>query len=103
MIGQDYRTTRCSIKTREPQKKSILERAHQTMSNILHTFQSTNNQELEQDDPWIRILSAVIFAMQLTVHTTTQAALMQLVFGRDAIMNSTFNADWYLIKQHKQN
>ena len=28
---------------------------------------------------------------------------MQLVFGCDAIMNSTFDANWHLIKQRKQN
>ena len=28
---------------------------------------------------------------------------MQLVWGRDAIMNSMFDANWHLIKQRKQN
>ena len=32
-----------------------------------------------------------------------QATPMQLVFGRDAIMNLTFDANWQLIKQRKQN
>ena len=40
--------------------------------------------------------------MRSTVHTTLQATSMQLVFGRDAIMNLTFNANWQLIKQRKQ-
>ena len=40
--------------------------------------------------------------MQSTVHTTTQATPMQLVFRRDAIMNVTFYANWNLIKQPKQ-
>ena len=54
------------------------------------------------DDLWIRILPAVIFAMQSTVHTTTQATPMQLVFGCDVIMNLTFNANWHLIKMKKE-
>ena len=58
---------------------------------------------MEQDDPWSRILSAVIFTMQSTVHTTTQATPMQLVFGRDAIMSLTFDANWHLIKQRRHN
>ena len=41
--------------------------------------------------------------MQSMVHTTTQATLMQLLFGRDAIMNLTFDANWHLIEQCKQN
>ena len=76
-----------------------MERAHQTIGNILRTFQ-LNNHELK--DAWDGILSAVIFAMRSTVHTTLQATPMQLVFGRDAIMNLTFNANWQLIKQRKQ-
>ena len=61
-----------------------------------------NNHKLEQDAPWSRILSAVIFAMQSTVHSTTQATPTQLVSGRDAIMNLTFSANWHLIKQRKK-
>ena len=102
MIEQDYGITRRPITTRNPQANSILERSHQTIGNILCTFQ-VNNHELEQDDPWSEILSAVIFAMRSTVHTTTQATPMQLVFGRDAIMNLTFDANWHIIKQRKQN
>ena len=40
--------------------------------------------------------------MQSAVHTTTQATPMQLVFRHDAIMNLTFDANWHLIKQRKQ-
>ena len=40
--------------------------------------------------------------MRSTVHTTMQATPMQLVFGRNAIMNLTFNANWQLFKQRKQ-
>ena len=36
------------------------------------------------------------------MHTTLQATPAQLVFGRDAIMNIKFEADWNLIKQRKQ-
>ena len=34
---------------------------------------------------------------------TTQATPMQLVFGRDAIINTKFIADWDYIRQRKQN
>ena len=101
MIEKDYRITRWPITTRNPQANSILERAHHPISNILRTFQ-VNNSELDLDDPWGGTLLALIFAMQSTVHTTTQVTPMQLVFGRDAIMNLTFDANWHLIKMHKQ-
>ena len=102
MIEQDYGITRRPITTQNPQANSILERAHQTIGNILRTFH-INNHELEQDDPCSRILSTVIFTMRSTVPTTTQATLMQLVFGRDAITNLMFDANWHLIKQGKHN
>ena len=97
IILKDYGITRCPITTRNPQANSILERAHHTIRNILRMFQ-VNNHELDQNDPWSRILSAVIFAMRSTVHTTTQATPIQLVFGCDAIMNLTFDANWHLNK-----
>ena len=100
MIEKGYRITHRPITTRNPQANSILEPAHQTISIILHTFQ-VNNSELDLDDPWSRILSVVSFAMRSTVQTTTQATPMQLVFGREAIMNLTFNANWHLIKMQK--
>ena len=102
MIEKDYGITRRPITTWNPQANSILERAHQTISNILRTYQ-VNNTKLDLDDPWSGILSAVIFAMRSTVHTTMQATPMQLVFGRDAIMNLMFDANWHLIKLRKQN
>jgi len=36
------------------------------------------------------------------VHTTARATPTQLVFGRDAMLNATFQADWQFIKERKQ-
>ena len=41
--------------------------------------------------------------MQPTVHTTTHAMQMQLVFGCDAIRNLMLDANWQLIKECKKN
>ena len=62
MLKEDYGITRKPITTRNSQANSMLERAHQTISNILRTFQ-VNNSQLELEDPWKGILSAAIFAM----------------------------------------
>lgn len=43
-----------------------------------------------------------MFAIRATYHTTLQATPAQLVFGRDAIMNIKFEADWNLIRERKQ-
>ena len=42
-------------------------------------------------------------AVRSTDSTTAQAMSMQLVFGRDAIINTKFIADWDYIRQRKQN
>ena len=101
MIKEDYRITCKPIKTRNPQANLILKQAHQTISNTLSMFQ-VNNFELELEDLWKGILSAVIFTMRATVHMTMQATPIQLVFDCDTIINLTFDANWQSIRQQKQ-
>ena len=36
------------------------------------------------------------------MHTITQRTPSQMVFGRDAILNISQEANWQLVKQHKQ-
>ena len=43
-----------------------------------------------------------MFAVRATFHTTTQATPSQLVFGRDAILNVQFEANWNFIRMRKQ-
>jgi len=40
--------------------------------------------------------------MNSTVHTAARAMPTQLVFGRDAMLNATFQADWQFIRKRKQ-
>jgi hypothetical protein len=54
---------------------------------------------MDQDDPWSGILVAMMFAVRATFHTTLQALLKQLVFGRDAILNIKHITDWEHIPQ----
>ena len=58
---------------------------------------------MDEDHPWDGILALVMFATRATIHTTLQATPSQLVFGRDAILNTRFEADWNIIRQRKQN
>ena len=94
MIKTDYGVTCKPITARNPQANSVLERIHQTLGNILRTYQVHSNPDLEEDDPWSGILAAAMFALQSTYHTTLQATPMQLVFGRDLMLNIKFEADW---------
>jgi hypothetical protein len=57
---------------------------------------------LDENDPLGGILAATTFAFRATYNTTMQATPAQLVFGRDAIINTKFEANWAFIKQRKQ-
>ena len=88
MIEKDYGIKLKRITARNPQANAIIERAHQTIGNVLRTFQ-VQNTILDKDDPWSGILAATMFAMRATVHTTLQATPSQLVFGRDSMLNNS--------------
>ena len=97
MIEEDYGITQKGITTRNPQANAIIERIHQTIGNVIRTFQVQESTYLDEDDPWSGILAATMFAVRATYHTTLQATPTQLVFGRDAILNTQFEANWNLI------
>jgi transposase InsO family protein len=99
MCRNDYGLKRKPITTRNPQSNAIIERIHQTIGNIIRTFDVTT---INEDDPWAGILAATMFAVRVTYHTTLQASPMQLVFGRDAILNIKHVTEWDHIAQLKQ-
>eukprot|EP00957_Ditylum_brightwellii_P157114 11957984-Ditylum_brightwellii.AAC.1 len=72
MIQRDYGVTKRPITTQNPQANGIVERIHQTIGNMLRTFQE-HSTELDEDDPWSGILRAVMFATRATVHSTSRA------------------------------
>jgi transposase InsO family protein len=99
---KDYYGTRPKmITTRNPQANSMVERAHQTIQSLIQTQNIQSIDDLE-DGTWNGVLSAVGFAMRATLHTTMRATPMQLVFGRDAIHNIRFEADWQYIQARRQ-
>ena len=83
---QEYGVCRKPITTRNPQANAMVERAHQTIHNMIRSQQIRGRQDLT-DGKWDGILAAVAFAMRATVHTTNRATATQLVFGRDAMLN----------------
>ena len=91
MCHNNYGLKRLPITTRNPQSNTIIERIHQTIGNINRTFDVSN---IVNNDPSSGILATTMFAVRSTYHTTLQASLMQLVFGRDTILNIKHVADW---------
>jgi hypothetical protein len=101
MVKHDYGITVKAITTRNPQANAILERIHATIGNIIRTHQVLDS-ELDKNDPWSGILAAAMYATRATIHTTLKATPMQLVFGRDAVLNTKFEADWKYIRDRKR-
>ena len=101
MVINDYGIKKKPITKQNPQVNAIIERVHQTIGHLLRTA-LTNSNDLETKDPWKGILTAVVFAVRVTVRSTTCATPMQIVFGRDAIFNICHIADWRYIEEHKR-
>jgi hypothetical protein len=58
--------------------------------------------DLDKDFGWTGVLSVIRQAVRSLVHTTTRATPTQLVCGRYALLNVSFQADWDYIKEQKQ-
>ena len=101
MIKYDYGIKKDPASVRNPQANSIIERVHQVVGNIIRTFKN-DTRYLDPEDPFSGIIAATMFAIRATYHTTMQATPAQLVFGRDAITNIKYDADWNIIRQRKQ-
>jgi hypothetical protein len=96
-----YGVKKKPITTRNPQANAIIEQVHQTIGNILHTFQLQDNY-LDEDNPWKGILAATAFAIGATYHTTLEKSPGQLAFGRDMIFNVQHTANWEYIQAFTQ-
>ena len=97
----DYGVKKKPITTRNPQANAIVERVHQTIGNIVRAFELEDHY-LDKDDPLKGIISATVFAIHTTYHTTLQKSPGQLVFGRDMIFNVEHTANWEYIRARKQ-
>ena len=102
MLKEDYGIKQKPISVRNPQANAIVERIHQVIGNMVRTFELETT-EINEDEPWKGILSAVAFAVRSTLHSTLKKTPGQLVFGRDMMLNIQHQADWEYIKQRKQN
>ena len=101
MVTEDYGLEKAPITVRNPQANAIVEQIHQTLANLVRTFELENNY-LDEEDPWKGILAAAAFAVRSTYHTTLQKTPGQLVYGRDMILNVKHLANWEYIRQRKQ-
>jgi transposase InsO family protein len=98
-LKDEYGITVKKISTRNPQSNSIIERIHQVVGDMIRVQNIRDKHDLDKDFGRTGVLSAIRQAVRSLVHTTTRATPTQyLVFGRDALLNVSFQADWDYIK-----
>ena len=78
-----------------------MEQIHQVINNLVHKFDLKNNY-LDEDDPWVGILSSTDFVVKIAYCTLLQAISVQLVFGWDMIVNTPFIDELEAINIFKQ-
>ena len=71
---------------RKLQANPIVERVHKTIGTLIRTFR-IQQIDIDSGNPWEEILSSSMFTVQSTVHSTTQHTPLQLILGRDKILN----------------
>eukprot|EP00957_Ditylum_brightwellii_P146889 11182621-Ditylum_brightwellii.AAC.1 len=101
LTWDEYGIKHKPITTRNPQTNSIVQRAHQTIGSLLCTFEP-GSAKLDPKYLWSRILRAIMFVLWSTIHTTHKANQMELVFGRDTMLNVMHLANWHVIQEHRQ-
>ena len=102
MLHAEYGCKAKLITSRNPQANSIVERVHGTVHNMVRSHQIKDKNDLDPRWEFEGILGAVRKAVNSTVHTTLRATPTQLVFGRDAMLNVSFQANWEYIRDRKQ-
>ena len=100
-LKDKYGIKRKIITSRNRQASSMIERCHKTLHNMIRSAQIKDRRDLDSFLGFKGVLAACRKAMNSTVHATARATPTQLVFGRDAMLNASFQADWQFIKEQK--
>ena len=92
MIDQNYDVTKKLITLRNLQANTTVECAHQTVGNMMCTFDMPSAETAQDQIPGA--LVAVPHRICSAMHTTMRATPMQLVFGQDSTLNAQNAAEW---------
>lgn len=99
LIEKEYGIKAKPSSKRNPQSNAVLERVHGTIGNMIRT---SGFDEVDEDDPFAGLVSAICFGIRSTYHTTLKATPGQVVFGRDMIYPIQHEVDWHRISKQKQ-
>jgi len=101
-LQNEHGIKRKIIASRNPQSNSMIKRCHKTLHNMIRSAQIKDKRDLDSLHGFKGVLAACQKAMNSTVHTTVRATPTQSVFGQDAMLNATFQADWQFIQERKR-
>ena len=82
------------------QGNAPVERIHQVVHDMIKT-KELDKLIFDYIDPWGKILSLVAWAIRALYHSTLQATLAQIVFGRDMLFNMKKMINWQLMTENK--
>jgi hypothetical protein len=98
-----YPIKRKLITTQNPQANAVIERIHQVVHNMIRVQAISGKKDVKETYKLKGVLAAIRSAVLSVVHTTTRATPpTQLVFGYNALLNISFEADWQYMKERKQ-
>ena len=101
-LVEEYKLEKRLSTVKNPQSNGIIERVHGTIKNMLRSF---NMEQLQLDpcNPFGEIIARVAWAVRSTYHTSLGASPGQLVFGRDMLLDMTYETDWEALRIKQQN
>eukprot|EP00957_Ditylum_brightwellii_P083609 6355511-Ditylum_brightwellii.AAC.1 len=88
---QSYGIEKLQTTVRNPQANSVVEKVHLTLAEMFRVTEFQGKHWRREVD---RILQATVWAMRLTISTTTKYLPEQIIFGQDMIMHTKMKARW---------
>jgi hypothetical protein len=74
-------------------RANFVERAHQTVGNMIRTYK-LGNFEFDYNDPWSQILANWAGEIRSTAHSILDGTPAQIVFGRDLLFDLSFATNY---------
>ena len=71
----------------------ILERIYQVLGNLVRTS-NIQQTHVDENEPWMSIFAAAVFAIRSTTNTQKGYSPFQLIFGHDMILPIKYGVDW---------
>lgn len=100
-MANDCGLAKAQTAAHKPQSNETVERAHLVLADVLKMHE-LEEQELDPQETFDKMLASAAFAMRSTHHTAPEAAPANLVFGRDMLPPIEMEANWEAMRQRCQ-